>query len=96
MSDGVYFRRLLSPEVPRRGDEAAVVRHHCVPETGRVVKVVNDPHFGDGFCSSCGQKVADYFVEVECAEWGPGPHFVPITWLRRVLPLASRTAVCAS
>lgn len=96
MSDEVYFRRLLSPETPRRGDTAAVVRHHCQPETGRLVKVVNDPHRGTAFCKHCGTEVLDYFVEVECPDWGPGQHFVPITWLRRVLPLSSRTAVCAS
>lgn len=88
--DEIYKRTLLDPAVPRRGDFAAIVRDHHRTETGLVVQVLNDPHLAESYCAECGQKVTEYFVEVHSPLWAtvPGPHFYPISWLRRVQPLS--------
>lgn len=86
--DEVYKRDLLDPDVPRRGDAAEIARDHHRTETGMRVVVVNDPHRCEQYCAECGQKVVDYFVEVESAELSksgvPGPYFYPVKWLKRI------------
>jgi hypothetical protein len=89
--DEVYKRRLLDEATPRRGDVAEIVRDHHRTETGALVRVVNDPHECVVYCADCGQRVEGYFVEVEPVDVSlavkvaavPGPHFMPIDWLRR-------------
>ena len=90
--DEVYKRHALAPDVPRRGDLAAIVRDHHHTETGLTVRVVNDPHWAEVYCAECGQKVVEYFVEVHSDVWKtlPGPHFYPVSWLRRVRRMPER------
>jgi hypothetical protein len=84
----IYKRTQLAADVPRKGDIAAIFRDHHRNETGLEVKVVNDPHLCEQYCHECGQKVVEYFVEVESPEFlatgTPGPYFYPIGWLKRV------------
>jgi hypothetical protein len=86
----IYKGRLLAPETPRRGDEAAIVKDCDNELTGQIVKVVGDPHRCTCYCTSCGFHHQHWFVEIECDDWDAslGPFFHPIKWLRRVLPLS--------
>lgn len=92
---------LLSPETPRAGDRAVVVRdHRCVPgseETGLLVKVVNPPVLGSIYCEHCGQRVDEWVSEVELIDdlgrkLNQGVYAYPINWLQRVLPLGHADA----
>lgn len=85
--DEIYKRTLLDADVPRKDDIAEIVRDHHKSETGMLVEVINDPHRMRMMCAECGQWIVDYFVEVRSTQGifarVPGPHFMPITWLRR-------------
>ena len=88
----IYKGHLLSSETPRSGDVAAVVRNHCVPESGAIVRVVGDPHRCQASCQHCGITTTEWMVEVQTDLYEPegGPYYLPLAWLRRVLPLGRR------
>lgn len=92
LREAIYKERLLPPDCPRKGDRAAIVRDHHRDVTGLEVRVVNDPHYADIFCHNCGQKITDWIVEVQHDDprFPPsgGPYFMPVSWLRRILPLS--------
>jgi hypothetical protein len=87
----IYKRTRLGQDTPRIGDFAEIVRDHHNDESGLIVRVLNDPHLADVICAQCGQTVREFIVEVAGShpKWDgvPGPHFYPITWLRRLGPL---------
>lgn len=97
---------LLCPDVPRKGDKAAIVRDHrssqlgCTStETGALVKVVNDPILGRIRCTDCRGLIDDWVVEVQLLddlgrEPPPGMYLFayPIAWLQRILPLGHADA----
>lgn len=88
---------LLSPETPRAGDKAVVMRdHRCTPgkseETGLLVRVVNAPVLAYIYCEHCGGRVDAWVSEVELIDdlgrkLNAGVYAYPIKWLQRVLPL---------
>lgn len=90
----VYKDRLLPPDCPRKGDRAAVVKDHHARDTGLEVRVVGDPHYATIYCNDCGQPVEDWIVEVvpdpphENYPPARGPYYMPIGWMRRILPLS--------
>lgn len=97
---------LLSPDIPRKGDKAAIVKDHrssgtgCTStETGALVKVTNDPILGVVHCTDCGGKVDEWVVEVQLLDdLGREPpegmylFAYPVKWLQRVLPMGHQDA----
>lgn len=94
----VYKTSLLPADCPRDGDYAEVTRHHCLEESGMLVKVVDYPHWCLSLCADCGLYVTEWIVRVEpITDWlkweakAPGgPFFYPIRWLKRWDPDVSR------
>jgi hypothetical protein len=86
----IYKDRLIPEDCPRWGDLGEIRHHCCRPETGMIVRVVNNPHWCVTFCADCQQKLKDWIVQVEPVfdhlSWAvrnPPPYFYPITWLKR-------------
>lgn len=94
----IYKTAGLPSDCPRRGDFAEVIRSHCVPETGMLVRVVDYPHWTLSICADCGIQTALWIVQVEpITDWmkweakAPGgPFYYPIEWLKRWDPMVSR------
>ena len=87
----IYKYTGLPEDCPRRFDYAEVTRHHCLPETGMLVRVVDYPHWCLSLCADCGLQVKEWIVQVEpITDWlkweakAPGgPFFYPLNWLKR-------------
>lgn len=92
---------LLSPEVPRAGDKAVVMKNHgCGPsaqESGLLVRVVNPPVYAAVHCEHCGGELEAWISEVQAIDdtgrdLPTAPAGYPINWLQRVLPLGHQDA----